>query len=316
MSEVRRLCEAGLYPRQHLWGADALAAAGHRVEWGPFGGSEPLGRLSRVTRGKLGSLAEEWALARAADSATLVYSGDQNLTRGMAWLGRWRLASVFHSIEPGRGGAWVRRVDVAFALSARTRDVLVESFGRDASATHLVSWGPDLDYRGYEGGGSFEVVVSAGKTGRDLGTLRAALDLAGLPSRVYALEPGEGPRDLNAVLDDMRRASVVAIPLADPSRLLGLSEFGDAVALGKPVVMTRSPHFDFDIEALGFGLWVDRGDVAGMAAALESIAHDVGKAAAMGARARAWAQREWNYERFCSQIVEALSSDPPIRWVN
>jgi glycosyltransferase involved in cell wall biosynthesis len=303
MTEVRRLCERGEYPRQHLWAADALERGGHEVVWGPFGGDERLARLTRLTRGKLGYLDQEVALAQRG---ALVYSADQNLTRGLAYLRRYRLMSVFHSIgPPSFAGRWVRNIDVALALSRRTRDRLVDDYGRDRARTLAVRWGPDLGYGGYRDG-PFEVVVSSGKSGRDFATLRAALGRTGLPSVVHALAPGQAPRDLNDVLADVRRASVVAIPLADPDKLLGLSELNDALACGKPVVMTRSPHFDFDIEAEGFGVWVDPGDVDGFAAALARVAADLGEAAAMGRRARAFAERAWNYEIFCTEVASSV----------
>lgn len=313
MTEVRELCAAELYPRQHLWGADALERAGHKVVWGPFGGDERLARLTRLTRGKLGYLEQEVALAGLADRATLIYSGDQNLTRGLAYLRRHRLVSIFHSIgRPSVASAWVRGVNIALCLSRRTRDVLVHDYGRDPARTHAVRWGPDLTYPGYARVGDpaapaapDALVVSAGKTGRDWATLRAALDRTGFPSRIHALAPGEAPRDLNQILDDMRRAAVVAIPLDRADRLLGLSELNDAIALGKPVVVTRSPHFDFDVEAEGFGICVEPGDVDGWVAALTRIADDASAAAAMGARARAFAERAWNYETFCADVLSS-----------
>lgn len=312
MSEVRRLVERGEYPRHHLWGADALERAGHEVVWGPFGGDPRLARLTRLTRGKLGYLDQELALARTAGRDALVYSGDQSLTRGLAYLGRRRLMSIFHSIgRPSPAGAWVRRVELALCLSERTRAMLIQEYGREPERTVAAPWGPDLGFAGYEPG-PFELVVSAGKTGRDHATLRAALAKTDLPSRIHALAPGEPPRDLGQILDDMRRAAVVAIPLAEPDRLLGLSELNDAVALGKPVVMTRSPHFDFDIEAAGFGIWVDPGDVEGWARALTRVASDPAQAAAMGARARAFAEREWNYEIFSSAVVQLAAASSAV----
>ena len=307
MSEVCSLVKRGAYPRQHLWGADALERAGYEVEYGPFAGSERMARLGRVARGKFGALDQEGAMRRSADADTLIYSGDQNLTRGLAYMRRAgrcsaRLMSVFHSIgEPHGTSAWVRGVDVALCLSEQTRDVLIGRYRRDPDSTRAVRWGPDLSY--YEPAPGGEGVVSAGKTGRDLTTLRGALSMTGLPSTIRALEPGEAPRDLNEVLDDMRRAAVVAIPLEDPDKLLGLSELNDAMALGKPVVMTRSPHFDIDIEAEGFGAWVECGDVEGFAEALERVSAD---ATEMGRRARAFAERSWNYEMFCAEVLSSV----------
>src|SRR3954469_2153177 len=300
MTEVRRLVERGAYPRHHLWGADALAAAVHDVEWGPFGGDERLVRLTRLTRGKLGSLDQEWAM-RAARNA-LIYSGDQNLTRGLAYLPGYRLASIFHSIGPPRGASgWVRRIATALCLSRRTREVLIHASRRDPKRTATVRWGPDLAF--YEPAYGGQGVVSAGKTERDHATLRAAADRLGVEARIHALAPGEAPRDLNTILDDMRKAAVVAIPLDDPDKLLGLSELNDALALAKAVVLTRSPHFDFDIEAEGFGCWADPGDPASFAAALEQA---TANAEAMGRKARAFAERSWNYDLFCKGLLSAL----------
>jgi glycosyltransferase involved in cell wall biosynthesis len=305
MSEVRALVEAGRYPRQHLWGADALERVGHDVEYGPFGHNARLARLTRLTRGKFGYLDEERAIARRRPD--VVYSGDQNLTRGLAYKRRAGrldacLMSVFHSIgRRSLASSWVRGVDVALCLSARTRDLLVSEYERDVERTHAVRWGPDLAYYSPRSGG--EGVISAGKTGRDVATLRAALERIGLPSRIHALEPGEAPRDLNLILDDMRAAAVVAIPLLDPDKLLGLSELNDALALGKAVVVTRSPHFDFDIEACGFGIWVEPHDVDSLAAALERASAN---AEEMGRRARAFAEGFWNYEIFCDDVVASI----------
>src|SRR3954468_14388234 len=300
MTEVRRLVERGAYPRHHLWGADALAAAGHDVEWGPFGGDERLMRLTRLTRGKLGSLDQEWAM-RSAQRA-LIYSGDQNLTRGLAYLPGYRLASIFHSIGPARGGGgWVRRLGPALCLSQRTRELLIQDYGRDPQRTVTVRWGPDLAF--YEPAYGGERVVSAGKTGRDHAALRTAADRLGIEARIHALAPGEAPRDLNMILDDMREAAVVAIPLDDPDKLLGLSELNDAIALGKAVAMTRSAHFDFDIEAEGFGVWAEPHDADSFAKALERATAD---AEAMGRRARDFAARAWNYEVFCDDLLTAI----------
>jgi glycosyltransferase involved in cell wall biosynthesis len=330
MSYARTLCERGEYPRQHLWGADRLEREGLDLEWGPFGGSEFLERATRATRLQLGHLEQEIAMARMADAGTVCYSGDQNLARGLAYLRRARLlrgrvAVVFHSLgPPSRGSGWVRGVDLAVCLSRRTRRELVERYGRDPARTPALRWGPDLSFAGYESRGA-EFVVSAGKTDRDLPTLLEALRRTRLPARVYSLAPGPradippgtdmvapesgGPPlfEHTRVLTDLSRATVVAIPLADPSRLRGLSELNDAMALAKPVVMTRSPYFDFDIEEEGFGIWVDPGDVDGFARALDRLASDPEEAAAMGRNGRRFAEEHWNYELFCDELAAAFA---------
>ena len=93
-----------------------------------------------------------------------------------------------------------------------------------------------------------------------------------------------------------------------PARLTGLTEAVDALALGKPIVATRSPYFPFDIEAIGCGLWVDAGDADGWTRAIERLMGDPGARAEMGAAGRRFAEREWNYDAFCrglSELIEA-----------
>lgn len=330
MGHARALCERGVLPRQHLFGADRLERDGYDVDFGPFGDSAALARLSRAARGRLGHLDQELPIARRGGTDAVCYSGDQNLPRGLAYLRRARLlrtriAAVFHDLRPGRGNGWVRGIDLALCLSQRTRRELTERDGRDPERTIALPWGPDLGFAGYAPRAG-ECVLSAGKTDRDHATLLEALGRTGLPARVYALgdappgsvppqtelvrpQPGGPPLiDHNDVIADMSRATVVAIPLSEPDRLSGLSELNDAMALAKPVVMTRSPYFDIDIEEAGFGIWVDPGDAAGFAAALERLASDPGQAEAMGRAARRFAEERWNYGLFCDGVASAFAA--------
>jgi glycosyltransferase involved in cell wall biosynthesis len=105
------------------------------------------------------------------------------------------------------------------------------------------------------------------------------------------------------VIGDIAEAAIVAIPIADPARLTGLTEALDALALGKPIVATRSPYFPFDIEAAGCGVWVDPGDPAGWTLAISELMADAGRRRAMGAAGRAFAEREWSYAHFCAGLT-------------
>jgi glycosyltransferase involved in cell wall biosynthesis len=204
----------------------------------------------------------------------------------------------------------------------------VDRHGCDPATTPVAPWGPDLDFPGYTATGD-ELVVSAGQTGRDPETLLRALDRVGAPARVYVdrrehgngdlstpgsaaievvgtREGGGPPLHYGAVLEDLRRASVVAIPLPRSDRLLGLTELNDALALAKPVVMTRTDAIDVDVEAIGCGFTVEAGDVDGWARALVRLTEDAELRAAMGARGREFAERHHNAETFDRHIVAAI----------
>jgi glycosyltransferase involved in cell wall biosynthesis len=163
-------------------------------------------------------------------------------------------------------------------------------------------------------------VVSAGRTNRDVATLVEALAGGLAAARVYAPAgtPVRSRGDVEViefdaanqhwVLDDFARAAVIAIPLADPDVLSGLSELGDALGLAKPVIVTRSPEIDVDVEAVGCGRWVERGDVAGWRTALDDLLSDAALRRAMGERGRAWAREHWNSDLFGSGVADALES--------
>jgi glycosyltransferase involved in cell wall biosynthesis len=325
LREVARLCAAGELPRQHLWGADALAAAGFRVLLGPAGGgSRVLRHLSWRTRRALGDLDEELGILRRGPGAVTL-AGEAGMVRGLAAAraaGAWRapVVGVFHGTPaPGPAARWLRGIDVALCLSRTDRDALVERFGRAPARILHAPWGPDLGYAGYAAAATDELVVSVGRTDRDLLTLTRALAELRAPGRVYALageavapsadvEVVRAPAqvDYRQVLAHLRRAAVVAIPLPASERLLGLTELGDALALGKPVVMTANARVDVDVEAIGCGLRVAPGDVRGFRDALGALLGDPARRAAMGAAGRAFAERGWNAAAFGRTVVHAV----------
>lgn len=327
-------------PRQHAWGVDGLAARGHRVALAPF--HEPregnlLERLSERSRGLLGHLDQEAYAARRIAGFDALYCADQIGLAGLA-LARAALPAarfvsvVHHPIGNAARRAALARHDVLVCLSPAVRRELEHSLPRPRPMIVHLPWGPDLASPLYRPRGDGSGVVSVGKSNRDLVTLARALARTGATGVVYdterrlpdapsgavrVLHPGRSDGvDPNSpggylparVLADAAAAAIVAIPVLDPSRLTGLTEAVDALALGKPIVATRSPYFPFDVEAIGCGLWVDVGDAEGWTRAIERLMGDSGERTEMGAAGRRFAEREWNYDAFCrglSEIIEA-----------
>jgi glycosyltransferase involved in cell wall biosynthesis len=317
MRQVERAIAEGSYPAHHLWGADGLRAAGHAVELGRFGGGRrALSALSWRLR-RVGDLEQEAVMGWRGRDGAVVFAGEAEIVRGLAALRRGSLVAVVHS----RTASWMRRLDVVLCLSSRVRDRLV-ALGRDPATTRVAAWGPDLTYERYTPTGD-DLVVCAGQTERDPATLLAALRGTGIAAKVYVAAerapaadapvevvatrvPGAPPIHFGGALEDLRRASVVAIPLASTERVLALSEIDDALALGKPVVMTRTSAIDFDPEAVGCGIAVEPGDVAGWRAALERLAGDPALRARLGRRGREWAERHHNADTFRAAVVDAV----------
>jgi glycosyltransferase involved in cell wall biosynthesis len=271
---ARERCAQGLLPRHHLWATDYLEERGHVL---------------------------------GDDRPEVVYVANELQARPYALARRARLGAplvtVFHHPRiRSRSGLWIKGIDTSICLSEHTRQSVERLGGRAVR----VWWGPDLSYD-YTPTSS-EFVVSAGKSGRDHQTLLRALDV---PAVVYLREPLPhhpsvttkiiGPVEHvehRRVIEDLKRASVVAIPLAGTA-LVGFTELIDALALGKPVVMTRNVHFS--PEEIGCGLSVAPGDVAGWREALASVTPEMGK------RGRAFVEAN-DYRAFCARVAEIIES--------
>jgi hypothetical protein len=342
IGSARSLVEAGVYPRQHLWGTDGLEHRGIAVTYVPFGARTRVGRFSQRFGHLLGDPDQQRAVARIAleDRSAVCFSAEPRTIRTLQVLrgiGLWRapICCVFHHRVPAAGllRRLVRGLDHAICLNQRSRTTLIEEVGMSPERVTWLPWGPDLEFAGYDRHGgelNSELILSAGKTNRDLGTLIRALAGVAFPARVHAPAPlADAPSNVEivefaqgaggrreqhpyaAMLPDMRRAAVFAICIDDPYRLTGLSELNDALALAKPIVMTRSPYLDIDIEEIGCGFWVERGDVEGWRRALSELAGDPALRREMGARGRRFAEARWNYGLFREGVVDAVTAIEP-----
>jgi hypothetical protein len=333
---IRAQVAAGRYPVQHMYGAQAFEADGHVLLTTDHRGDKPLTQVSeRLLRLRAGDLRDELAALRLRPRVDLVFAGEPLHVAGLAQLPRRRrpaLVAVFH--QPAPTTVWWRRVVRGFdgiaCLSSTVRDQLIRDHGRDPRTTVALPWGPDRSTEVYPPSPPGELVVAAGKTGRDFGTLLQALRRTSIPARIWTardrvsdVPPGVEVREPQAVpadpgaarqfawleaRDALADAAVVAIPLSTADRLVGLSELADALALGRPVVMTRNPFIDVDVEAIGCGRFVDVGDVDGWAKALDELMSDASLRAEMGRAARRHVDETWNADAFARGVLDLCTA--------
>jgi hypothetical protein len=310
LHEIDRACSEGTNPRHHLWGADALRRAGHEVV--TLGSPERgvLHRLSRLSRFQLGDLDRQALLRRTArlNAVDVIVCAETRFVRALAVLRRvgavrTPLVGLLHPYEArGRSAQCaVRGFDRLLSLSR-------EATRRNPARSTVTSWGPDLGFRGYRpsSGASF---VTTGQTHRDHPMLEGAARDAGVPLTVRS-----GRMPYERLLTDLCSALAVAIPLSRTDGCFGITELNDALALGKPILMTRNPYIDVDIEAVGCGRWIEPGDAPAWRDALAGLAKNPDDAAEMGARGRAYAAEHWNYQLFgdslTAAVAEAAGSTP------
>jgi hypothetical protein len=316
MALAYRLWAAGEYAGHHLWGCLELARTGYEILL-----PEPPPDGSRFKR----LLTDDRAarVARHLSRDDIVYCGHNVLL----WTPLLKLVRQVRC----------RTVGLLFAqepmLLAKTYDGVVgmtpaayEHAGRiapRAARAHL-GWGVELEtYPVHPYEPAFG--LSCGKTYRDYDVVRRAFtgldvplnlicpktaDLASMPPNVRVVTGGKSDGSVSyAELRDTyyRQAAFSLITIVpDPTerRAIGFTNLLEAMALARPVIMTRTGALlrEIDVEREGIGLYVEPGDADSLRAAVRRIIDDPAEAAAMGARGRALCEARYRIGRYASDL--------------
>jgi len=334
LEEVRR----GDNPAHHLYGIERFGEMGFQVEIiATNENARPLpASLARSLRvlPPLGNLEQQSLALRRLGHGDLIYAPCQTQAQLLSYLRAARLLRLpivtlaHHPISRSRW-PWnlpflklqLRGTDAFPSLSRGVALEIARVSGRP-ELSEPVPWGPDLAYYPRPNGSPGTGAVAAGRTGRDFFTFGRAATRAGASAKILCLrsegledhvEFGENvtvtavdkESDLNyrQMVPVLAAARVHAIPLVPGDSLAGLTSLTDALALGKPVIMTRHSLIDIDIEAEKIGRWVAPLDVAGWTAALRWFEDHPEESAAMGVRARRLAEERYNTEIFAKRMV-------------
>jgi glycosyltransferase involved in cell wall biosynthesis len=335
-------CDKGLYPRSHLWGIDHLRRAGYEVVVVPAKGTDWLSRLaarlSRWTRNRFGDLDQELQILRRLRGADIIYIAFGNLfwtvwlralglirPRILNWvyvpLGRTTRLSFLTTNR-----FFLRGYDGFLCLTK----LAAHSYAQAApqAVTRHVAWGADtaLFCAGPEER-TGEFFFACGRTNRDYRTLFRAADKVHFPIKVLVspwylkglgipanVEVVSGPQNpdtdqgityLQLVRDYYAPARAILISrIPDPNDTNGFTNLLEALAVGKPVIMTRTGSLDIDIEAEGVGLHVEPNDADGWVKAMQKLIDDPDLARQMGRRARQLTENFYNLDRFGRDLVD------------
>lgn len=161
-------------------------------------------------------------------------------------------------------------------------------------------------------------VVSIGRTLRDLDTLVAAARRIRAPVIIVAGRRDRMPADpppnvqvfreipLGQTYELLGRAAVAAAPLLATERSTGQVFIFEAMAMGKPVVATRSIGTTDYLRDGENGLLVDPGDTPALADAINRLLTDPALVARLSASALADCQTELNMETHAARKIEAV----------
>ena len=196
------------------------------------------------------------------------------------------------------------------SLSARTAISFNSLINRQI--TEPIQWGVDHEFYSKitpsnEFQDSSEIVLTCGRTSRDLITFSKAIKAANVKSHIICPDKevtrlvrdddlisidqttystGKKVNTYQKMADLMYKVRVIGIPLEKQSTLAGLTSLMDCLGFGKPVIMTKNPCIDLDIENLGIGTWVDAYDVDAWAKAIKWHFENIEQSNRMGNKAK------------------------------
>ena len=145
------------------------------------------------------------------------------------------------------------------------------------------------------------IVFRTGDVDADLSPALRPLAAADLPSNVEVRQQLDH-RDLR---DMYARARIVVVPTEDVDFDAGVTVIAEAMAMGKPVIVTRSRGQRDLIREGETGLHVPPGDSRAMREAIERLLADPATVERMGRAARAFAEQHLRLDDWVAKIVDA-----------
>lgn len=134
---------------------------------------------------------------------------------------------------------------------------------------------------------------------------RLPVDTLSVPSDAKVTK---GRKSLSELRDLYARSRFVVVPLVHSDSDNGINVILEAMAMGKPVICSRTRGQVDVIQDGVTGIYVPVGDPAALRAAMESLWNDPERAHAMGKRARAYVEQHHTLERFASSVRTAAEA--------
>jgi glycosyltransferase involved in cell wall biosynthesis len=240
---------------------------------------------------------------------------------GVGWLTTRSVTPRIHAALAARA---LPRAAAVWANCLPLLPVLGREWGVPSARLHFIPLGIDADfYHVHPAPRVADVIVSAGEDRyRDHSLLIAAVKSLSKRRPDIRLElatelPVVLPREfgilhcarLNGKMRDLyRRASVVAIALKPTLSGSGLTVALEAMASGRPVVMTDNPGVSDYVEHGVTGLLVPPNDVEAFAAAIGKLLDDPQLAAAMGVAGSARVRQSFTSGVMVSELAKLMKA--------
>jgi glycosyltransferase involved in cell wall biosynthesis len=238
---------------------------------------------------------------------------------------------ICHNISTRWPSLYLRRLRIdssvtRFLCMSRSQERLLQDRCNGRARTDVIGWQVDHDFFQPVASSDLPLIVSAGMARRDYATLIEAtrelgvdvkiaadspwftselnIDVASLPPNVDVRSYGTyaNLRDLYGA------ATVVVVPLQDVEYAAGYSVILEAMAMGKPVIATRTRQPDDFIEDGVTGLYVAPYDPIDLRAAIEKVLASRAEAEQMGVAGRHRVERYFTLDAFVEHVALACTT--------
>ena len=201
------------------------------------------------------------------------------------------------------------------------RRAACEKYGIPTELVGVLQFGVDLEFWRPAGLEEEGFVLAPGRDHRDFETLALALAnrsygavVTGFSEHAKARHTSvawpsnvrTGGVSLLELRDLYARAAVVAVPVVATTSSAGITSVLEAMAMGRAVVVSASPGLEGLIVDGVTGIVVPPGDPAALRAALDALIADPALRAALGANARAEAERRFGVDAHAAAIHREL----------
>jgi glycosyltransferase involved in cell wall biosynthesis len=214
-------------------------------------------------------------------------------------------------------------------LKKTSLDLEVDQTIIQSQFTHL-NWGAEKSfYKGKDqliGSEESNFVICAGATDRDFALIIEVFRKIDFPLEIYCT-PATLPKvdnipahiTINAnfipyveLLERYRKSRLILIPIKketiNSGRTLGLTVLLDAIAIGKPVVMTANKYVDINPSAVGMGVTIQGHEVGVWKSEILDLLYDFEKLNQMGEKAKSLLDEKYNSEIFGEELARLFKN--------
>jgi len=295
----------------------------------------PLVQILRKTAGRDAALALMGFLRRHQYDA--IFTNGENVAIPLALLFKLTRrrpghVTIGHRLSTGKKRLFFkhlhvhRQIDTIFVYAKTQREYAQEHLGISGAKLALIAFHADQRFYRPMPEAAIEAnkICSAGLEWRDYPTLIAAVtDLPELTVKLAAASPWSKHTDetasrvlppnvsarryeYSALRDLYATSNFVVVPLYENDFQAGVTTLLEAMAMGKPVIVTQTTGQTDVVNAEETGLTVAPGDVAGLRQAILRLQKDPGLRERLGRNALQWVQENATLTLWVGHMVKAL----------